>query len=118
VLRRTMSKRMRAKLKAIKLELYKRIHAGIEATGQWLRSVVRGYMLYHSIPRNLQAVNRFRYWVSMLWRDALSRRSQRGAVRWSRMSQLIARWLPVPRICHPYPAQRLAAMLQGKSPVR
>jgi RNA-directed DNA polymerase len=113
-----MPKRMRAKLKKIKLDLGKRIHAGIEATGQWLRSVVRGYMMYHAIPRNLRAVNRFRHWVSRLWRDALARRSQKGAVRWDRMAQLIARWLPIPRICHPYPEQRLAVMLQGKSPVR
>jgi group II intron reverse transcriptase/maturase len=118
VLRQTMPKRMRAKLKEIKLELGKRTHAGIEATGQWLRSVVRGYMQYHAIPRNLQAVNRFRHWVSRLWRYALSRRSQKGAVRWDRMGRLIERWLPTPRICHPYPEQRLAAMLQGRSPVR
>ena len=118
VLRQTIPKRMRTKLKEIKKELGKRIHAGIEATGQWLGSVVRGYMQYHAIPRNLRAVHRFRHWVSMLWREALSRRSQKGAVRWARMSQLIARWLPVPRICHPYPQERLAAMLQGKSPVR
>jgi len=118
VLRQTMPKRMRAKLKEIKVELYKRIHAGIEATGQWLRSVVRGYMLYHAIPRNLRAVSRFRHWVSRLWRTTLSRRSQKGAVRWDRMGQLTTRWLPTPRICHPYPEERLAVILQGKSPVR
>jgi hypothetical protein len=31
---------------------------------------------------------------------------------------LAARWLPLPWICHPYPEQRLAVMIQGKSPVR
>jgi len=118
VLRQTMSKRMHAKLKEIKLQLSRCIHAGIEATGQWLRSVVQGYMQYHAIPRNLRAVHRFRHWVSKLWREALSRRSQKSTVRWDRMSQYIARWLPVPHVCHPYPETRLAVMLQGKSPVR
>lgn len=118
VLRQTMASRMRAKLKEVKQELVKRMHDSIEATGRWLRSVVQGYMQYHAIPRNLRAVQTFRYWVSKLWRFVLSRRSQKGAVLWERMARLIRRWLPIPRICHPYPDQRLAEMLRGRSPVR
>lgn len=118
VLRQTMSRRMRAKLHQVKEELAHRIHAGIETTGRWLRSVLRGFAQYHAIPRNLRAVHCFRHWVSRHWRDALRRRSQKGAVIWTRMARLIEHWLPVPRILHPYPEVRLTLMIQGKSPVR
>jgi group II intron reverse transcriptase/maturase len=118
VLRQTMAKRLRTKLRQVKVELGHRIHEGIEATGSWLRSVVQGFARYHAIPRNLRAVHRFRHWVSRHWRDALRRRSQKGAVTWQRMARLIERWLPVPRIVHPYPEDRLAVMIQGKSPMR
>jgi RNA-directed DNA polymerase len=118
VLRRTIAKRMRAKLRQVRRELRKRMHAGVEAIGKWLSAVVQGYMRYHAVPRNLQAVNRFRHWVIRLWREALRRRSQKGAVRWERMIRLARRWLPVPHVCHPYPEERLCVIIRGKSPVR
>ena len=37
----------------------------------------------------------------------LSRRSQKGYVNWDRMNRLARRWIPKPRILHPYPDQRL-----------
>jgi hypothetical protein len=46
------------------------------------------------------------------------RRSQTGFVSWTRMARHIARWLPTPHICHPYPNQRLAFVTQGKSRMR
>ena len=53
-----------------------------------------------------------------LWRATLKRRSQTGFVPWTRMRRLKARWLPGPRICHPYPNQRLAFVTQGRSRMR
>ena len=118
VLRQTIAKRLRTKLEQIREKLRKRMHDGVEETGRWLRSVVQGYMQFHGIPRNLRAVSRFRHWVSLMWREMMSRRSQKGAVRWDLMAKLIHQWLPVPHICHPYPEERLAGTLRGKSPVR
>jgi hypothetical protein len=46
------------------------------------------------------------------------RRSQTAFVSWERMRRLLARWLPVPHICHPYPNQRMAFITQGKSRMR
>jgi RNA-directed DNA polymerase len=39
-------------------------------------------------------------------------------VTWQRMGRLADRWLPQPRILHPWPEQRFAAITQGRSPVR
>jgi hypothetical protein len=45
-------------------------------------------------------------------------RSQRSTMTWERMLRLADRWLPQPRILHPWPEQRFAAITQGRSPVR
>jgi RNA-directed DNA polymerase len=49
--RKTVKKRMRAKLQALKEELRQRMHEPIVETGKWLKTVVRGYYQYHAIPR-------------------------------------------------------------------
>lgn len=59
----------------------------------------------HAVPLNSRQLNRFIKGVSRLWLLALRRRSQRGRRRWTweRMQHLIAKYLPRPRILHPYP---------------
>jgi hypothetical protein len=116
--RQTMVKRMRGKLKALKEALAKRMHEAIGTTGTWLGSVVRGHYLYYGLPRNYRLLDTFRDRVRRLWQRALSRRSQKGWITEARMSRIADRWLPKPRICHPYPEVRLAVIIQGKSPVR
>jgi group II intron reverse transcriptase/maturase len=118
VLRRTMARRMRAKLRSIKQELRKRLHEPIAQVGQWLRAVLSGYYRYFGVPRNSAALNRFHVAVYWLWRRSLGRRSQKGRLTVARFNPLVARWLPIARVCQPYPEQRLAFIIQGKSPVR
>jgi RNA-directed DNA polymerase len=118
VLRRTMARRMRAKLEVIKQALWKRVHQPIRETGRWLASVVGGYYRYHGVPRNLKALEQFGKAVRRLWHRALGRRSQTARITQTRMSQLVEMFLPRPCICHPYPEARLRVMIQGKSPVR
>jgi hypothetical protein len=50
VKRKTISKRMRAKLEEIKTELHARMHDPIVQTGKWLKSVAQGYFNYHAVP--------------------------------------------------------------------
>ena len=76
--RKTRRDRMRAKLKAIKQELRRRMHQPIPAQGKWLRQVVRGYFNYHAVPTNSRALVAFRDDVIDLWRRTLSRRSQKA----------------------------------------
>jgi RNA-directed DNA polymerase len=118
VLRRTMAQRMRAKLRAIKQELRKRLHEPVATPGKWLRSVLSGHYRYFGVPRNTEALNRFRVAIRWLWRRSLDRRSQKGQPNLDWNTPLAQRWLPSPRICQPYPEQRLAVIIRGKSPVR
>ena len=78
VKRKTIGKRMSAKLKEIKAELTKRRHQSNAKTGKWLQSVVRGYFQYHAIPGNWKQLWVFRKGVLRMWLRQLRRRSQRG----------------------------------------
>ena len=61
VRRRTVRKRMRAKLAEMKSQLRARIDAPPGETGQWLRTVVRGYFPYHGVPGNQRMLAGFRW---------------------------------------------------------
>ena len=109
VKRRSIAKRVRATLQAIRLELRRRMHDPVPEVGAWLRSVVRGWMNYHAVPFNFEAVRRFREEVARYWLRTLRRRSQKGRKwTWERFDRLRERWLPRPKILHPYPSQRFA----------
>jgi len=110
VLRQTIRKRLQAKLREVKAELKRRMHDSVPEQGRWLRSVVGGHIRYYGVPLNSRALSLFRFKVGWLWRRALSQRSQNGRITWSRMRRLIERWLPPPRICHPYPLRRFGVI--------
>ena len=110
VLRQTMRKRLQAKLNEVKAELRRRMHEPIPEQGQWLQAVVRGHLRYYGVPMNSPALTLFRLRVGRLWHRALSRRSQNGRVLWERMQRLITRWLPLAKVCHPYPLRRLGVI--------
>ncbi len=100
---------MVAKLRALKAELRRRMHEPIPLVGEWVQKVLTGYYQYHAIPGNLDQLSLFRHRLRLLWRTVLRRRSQRGWLSWSRLSRKVDRWMPLPRVLHPYPEQRFAA---------
>jgi RNA-directed DNA polymerase len=106
----TIRKRLQTKLNDVKAELQRRMHEPIPEQGKWLQAVVRGHIRYYGVPRNQNALWIFRFQVGRLWHRALSRRSQNGRVLWNRMRRLIARWLPLPIVCHPYPLRRMGVV--------
>ena len=83
VKRKTISKRLRGKLRELKQQLRQRRHAPIAQTGKWLRSVVRGYFNYHAVPGNLDRLRTFRDRLTRLWRTQLRQRSQRHRLNWN-----------------------------------
>jgi RNA-directed DNA polymerase len=109
VKRKTISKRMRAKVLEIKQQLRRRMHDSVAQTGHWLRSIVQGYFNYHAVPGNTDSLYAFRYRVVRLWRTILIHRGQKHHLTWARMRKLADRWLPQPRVLHPYPRIRFDA---------
>jgi len=109
VWRITAKQRMVAKLKAIKVELLRRKHDRISQVGAWLRKVVTGYYQYHAVPGNIGQLRTFRQRINRLWRNVLVRRSQRAKKKWESLTPVFDRWIPIPRILHPYPHARFIA---------
>ena len=107
MLRKTMRKRMQAKLKELKKEFQQRMHTDLREQGEWVSSVLRGHNQYYGVPFNSPSLYTFVYHVAKLWHKALRRRSQKTKLTWERFKPKVKRWVPTPRICHPYPLQRL-----------
>ena len=106
--RKSRGDRVRAKLKEIKEGLRQRRHQPLDRQGQWLAQVVKGWFNYHAVPTNSRALGAFRHHVVDLWRRTLLRRGQRDRTTWRRIDALARRWLPAPKILHPWPESRFA----------
>ena len=104
--RKTVRKRLKAKLREIKEELRRHINASVAEQGRWLASVMRGYFAYHAVPTNSAAISAFRHHVIVRWLRVLRRRSQRHRMTWARMQRLVDRYLPKSRVLHPWPEER------------
>jgi hypothetical protein len=109
VLRKTIGKRMAAKLKDIRQQLRRRMHARTSDTVKWLKSVVRGYLQCHAIPRNEDRMKTFRNEVLRMWLWALRRRSQRTRWTWDKFLEKPGNLLPEVEVLHPYPDVRFAS---------
>ena len=106
--RKTIAKRLRAKVKKMKEGIRLRMHDPIPEQGQWLRAVVLGHLNYYAVPGNKQSTDAFRTAAMREWLDALRRRSQKArSLTWKRFQRLVRTWLPTSKVRHPYPTQRL-----------
>ncbi len=121
VRRKTIGKRMAAKLKAVRAELRKRMHDVVEDTGKWLKQVVRGYYQYHAVPGNWARMKAFYNEVRRMWFQMLRRRSQRSRLTWERFTEGLGAMIPEIQTMHPYPNVRFDAKhphIRGKNRVR
>jgi RNA-directed DNA polymerase len=119
--RKTIGKRMAGKLKDIRVQLRKRMHARMPGTVKWLQQVVRGYFQYHAIPGNSARLRAFRREMVRSWLQALRCRSQRHRMSWERFNARLDPLLPPVQVLHPYPDARFAAKyphILGKNRVR
>ncbi len=107
LLRKTIGKRLRAKIEEVSQTLKRHRHKPVVEQGRWLRSVVQGHFNYYAVPGNREALDAFRTQIGQAWLRALRRRSQKGkSLTWERMQRQITKWIPTARVLHPYPNQR------------
>src|SRR5450759_1565244 len=107
--RKTIGKRMAAKLKQIRQTLRRRLHEKTKGTTEWLQAVVRGYYQYHAVPHNEARLKTFRHEVLRMWWWQLRRRSQRSRWTWARFQEKLGHLIPEVEILHPYPEVRFAS---------
>jgi len=116
--RKTIKKRMRAKLKAIKMELRKRMHDPVAQTGAWVKQMLQGHLNYFAVSGNHPSTWWYCNQVRWLWLRTLRRRSQKANLSWERFINLVDRFFPPIRTLHPLPCHRFDAQTRGRSPVR
>jgi hypothetical protein len=100
---------LEAKLQQVKQTLRERMHDPVPEVGEWLKQVLNGLYQYHAVPGNWASLRRLRWRIGQYWRHVLERRSQRGRLNADRVARLFNRWLPPPRLVHPYPDVRFDA---------
>ena len=106
--RKTIAKRLRAKVSEVKEALIRCRHRPMPEQGGWLKSVVQGHFNYYGVPGNRKALDAFRTQIGQIWLRVLRRRSQKGrSLTWARFQRWIKTWIPTARVVHPYPNQRL-----------
>jgi len=116
--RKTIKKRMRAKLKVIKTELRKRMHDPVAQTGAWVKQMLKGHLNYYAVSGNHPSMWWFCNQVRWLWLKTLQRRSQKADLSWERFVSLVGRFFPPIKTLHPLPCHRFDAKTRGRSPVR
>jgi len=110
VLRRTIGKKMRAKLKEVKQDLRGRMHHSVEDQGKWLKSIVEGHNRYYGVPNNTAALAAFRFAIVGMWWRSLRRRGNRRKLPWRRMEKIADLWIPQVKLHHPYPLRRMGVI--------
>ena len=110
-------KKLRSKLSELTAELKRTMHKALTQVGPWLRNVYRGWCQYHAIPGNFPRLKQLRTALQNLWLRTLRRRSQRGRrLTWAKFLPLSDRWLPRPKILHPYPDARFDRFYPREEP--
>ena len=97
--RKTIKKRMVAKLRALKLALRKRMHDSIAATGGWLKLLLTGHLNYFAVPGNSPSLWWFFNEIRWLWLRSLRRRSQKAFLSWEKFIKLTGRFFRQSRSC-------------------
>jgi hypothetical protein len=116
--RKTIKKRLRAKLKAIKVELRRSMHNPIAKTGAWVKQMLQGHLNYFAVSGNDKCLWWFFNEVRWLWLKSLRRRSQNARLSWEKFTRLVDRFFPPIKMLHPLPCHRFDARTRARSPVR
>ena len=116
LLRRTRRKRKWATIRAIKMELQRIRHEPIDEQGRRLAGMLAGHYAYFAVPTNIDAVRAVRHHAKVRWYLSLRRRSQRRRLTWRRMNVIIEKFLPQPRVLHPWPEQRFLVKHRRQEP--
>jgi len=104
VKRKTQSQRLTRKLKALRQEASRHMHATLAEQHRWYSSILRGHYGYYGASHNFPALSAFHGEVRRIWLRCLRRRSQKArCLNWDRFSAMLERFpLPDPKITHPW----------------
>ena len=103
---KTQRQRSLRKLKALRAEAWRLMHAPIARQHRWLARVLQGHYAYYGRPHNFRALETFRREVRNIWLRLLKRRSQKNRkMSWDTFDAMTKNFtLPKPRIMHSWQA--------------
>lgn len=93
---RTANDRFSRALRRIREWCRGHLHWSLEAQRRMLAAKLQGHYAYYGVTSNFVGIRRFYEQVRRIWRQWLSRRSQKGRVSWPAMARLL-QVLPLPR---------------------
>ena len=100
----TVDTTVQPKLKVLRQDAWRLMHAPLVEQHRWYVRVLRGHYGYFGVPHNWRALNAFMQEVRRIWFTCLRRRSQKNRDQsWTWFEQVTARFpLSKPRITHPW----------------
>lgn len=106
---KTEGKRLTRKLKAVREEAWRLMHAPLARQHEWYAALLRGHYGYYGRPHNYPALNGFYREIRRVWMRCLRRRSQKSRrMSWDEFDILTARFaLPLPRITRSWEQARV-----------
>ena len=106
--RKPIAKRMARFLKRVSVQLLRRMHQCVHATGKWLGQVLNGWLNYYAVPTSYVYLERCYRRLKWIWMKVLRRRSQKDRTTWEQLDTLMERYWPKLKIRHDWPARRYA----------
>jgi RNA-directed DNA polymerase len=91
-------------------------HEPIDEQGRKLAGMLDGHYAYFAVPTNIDAVRSVRHHAKVRWYLSLRRRSQRRSLTWRRMNVIVEKYLPLPRVQHPWPDRRFLVKHRRQEP--
>ena len=86
---KTQSSRLsRSKLK-LKETMKEMMHWNIESQAKQINLTLKGHYNYYGLPGNSKTISKFHYHTIRMWRQHLSRRSQRGQLSWEKFQRIL-----------------------------
>lgn len=94
-MRKTSKSRFGRALRALNVWMARVRHRPVAVQVAVLRSKLQGHFNYYGLRGNSDAIRRFRFEATRLWKKWLSRRSQRARLTWNAFHRLLRRY-PLP----------------------
>lgn len=108
----TDGKRLSRAKAAMKEKLRRMMHWEVEKQAERINALLVGHFSYYGIAGNMEKIGAFRHFTVRYWRRCLSQRSQKGAVKWEKMNEILKKSSLCPaRIRISYPMLKSYARL-------
>jgi RNA-directed DNA polymerase len=116
LLRKTRRRSRWGAIRKIGEKLRQMRHEPIDEQGRKLAGMLDGHYAYFAVPTNIDAVRSVRHHAKVRWYLSLRRRSQRRSLTWRRMNVIVEKYLPLPRVQHPWPDRRFLVKHRRQEP--